>query len=159
MSYFSDSLGDLEGLNMSTLRQPNQGWWYKTPWQQYKLVTDGLGSSSVEKALRALGDCELNASQQCAVTAKTASRMQGWIKRSTDSRSRKKIIPYFTQHSQDSVVLDLPGTRKTSINWSKLGESHQHGQGWKWEYSRVPRWYWMKHTQMSTSGVLTMYSL
>lgn len=42
---------------MSTLRQPNQGWWCKTPWQQYKLGTgSSLGSSSAEKALGAVRD-------------------------------------------------------------------------------------------------------
>lgn len=95
MSYVSDSLGDLRGLKMSTLGQPNQGWWYKTPWQQYKLGTDGLGSSFAEKALGALGDSKLNTRQQ------RASRVQGRISRSTDSRSREGIIPDFTQHSLD----------------------------------------------------------
>ena len=62
---------------MPALRQPNQGWWSKTPWQQYKLGTDGLESTSAEKALGALGDSELNVSQQCALAAKTVSRVQG----------------------------------------------------------------------------------
>lgn len=84
---------------MSTLRQPNQGWWYKPPWQQYKLWTDGVGSSSADKTLGALGDSELNMSQHWALAAKTDIGVQGWVNRSTDSRSREGITRHFTQHS------------------------------------------------------------
>lgn len=57
VSYFLDSLLNIKGLRMSTLRQPNQGWWYKTAWQQQKMGTgSSLGSSSAEKAQGAMGD-------------------------------------------------------------------------------------------------------
>lgn len=64
----------------------------KTPWQ-YRLGSDRLRSSSGKEILRALGDIELSMSQQCALTAKTASSING----STVSRSREVIIHTFAQ--------------------------------------------------------------
>ncbi|GAB0203092.1 hypothetical protein GRJ2_002774800 [Grus japonensis] len=63
------------------------------PIHQYRLGAGLLGSSSAEKDLGALMDNKLSMSQQCALVAKKANGILGYIKKSVASRSREVILP------------------------------------------------------------------
>ena len=63
------------------------------PLGRYRLGADLLESGSVEKDLGVLGDSKVTLSQQCALVAKKANSILGYIKRSVSSRSREVIDP------------------------------------------------------------------
>ncbi|GAB0183984.1 hypothetical protein GRJ2_000863700 [Grus japonensis] len=65
----------------------------RNPKHQYRLRVDLLGSSSVEKDLEVLVDNKLSISQQCALMAKKANGILGYIEKSVASRSREVILP------------------------------------------------------------------
>jgi len=54
---------------------------------------DLLESGSVERDLGVLGDDRLTMSQQCALAAKKASGILGYIRRSAGSRAREVLLP------------------------------------------------------------------
>jgi len=63
------------------------------PRHQYRLETELLESSSVERDLGVLGNDRLTMSQQCALGAKKANGILGCIKRSVASRAREVLLP------------------------------------------------------------------
>jgi len=66
------------------------------PRNQYRLKADLLESSSVERDLGVLVDDKLTMSQKCALVAKKANRIPGFIKRSVASRSREVLLPLYS---------------------------------------------------------------
>jgi len=66
------------------------------PMHQYRLGTDLLDSRSVERDLGVLVDDRLTMSQQCALAAKMASGILGYIRRSVASRWREALLPLFS---------------------------------------------------------------
>ncbi|GAB0178665.1 steryl-sulfatase [Grus japonensis] len=62
---------------------------------QYKLGVDLLGNSSAEKDLGVLVDNKLPMSQQCALVAKKANGILGYIKQSVASRLREVLLPFY----------------------------------------------------------------
>ncbi|GAB0186325.1 mitochondrial enolase superfamily member 1 [Grus japonensis] len=66
------------------------------PKHQYRLGVDLLGSSSVEKDLGVLVDKKFSMSQQCALMAKKANGILGYIKKRVASRSREVILPLYS---------------------------------------------------------------
>ncbi|GAB0183173.1 mitochondrial enolase superfamily member 1 [Grus japonensis] len=67
-----------------------------SPRHRYRLAVDLLGSSTAEKDLRVLVDNKLSMSQQCALVAKKANGILGYIKKSVASRSREVILPLYS---------------------------------------------------------------
>ena len=59
------------------------------PHCQYKLGHERMEHSLAEKDLAVLVDCQLDMSQQCALTAQKANHILGCIKRSVASRTRE----------------------------------------------------------------------
>ncbi|CAM4645966.1 unnamed protein product [Lepidochelys kempii] len=68
----------------------------KNPMHSYRLGTEWLGSSSVEKNLGVTVDEKLDMSQQCALVAKKADGILGCISRIIASRSRDVIVPLYS---------------------------------------------------------------
>ncbi|CAM5146921.1 unnamed protein product [Eretmochelys imbricata] len=68
----------------------------KNPMHRYRLGTEWPSSSSTEKDLGITVDEKLDMSQQCALVAKKANGMLGFISRSTASRLREVIIPLYS---------------------------------------------------------------
>jgi len=66
------------------------------PMHQYRLGADLLESSSVERDTGVLLDDTLTMSQQCALAAKKANGILGYIRRSVASRSREVLLPLYT---------------------------------------------------------------
>jgi len=66
------------------------------PMHQYRLEADLLESSSVERDLGVLVDDKLTMSQQCALVAKKANGILGFIKKSVASRSREVLLPLYS---------------------------------------------------------------
>jgi len=66
------------------------------PMHQYRLRTELLKSSSVERDLGVLVDDKLTMSQQCALVAKKVSGILGCSKRSVASRSREVLLPLYS---------------------------------------------------------------
>jgi len=69
--------------------------WRNNPMHQYRLRTDRLESSSVESDLRVLVD-KVTMRQQCALVAKKADGILGYIRKSVASRSRKVLLPLYS---------------------------------------------------------------
>jgi len=63
---------------------------------QYRLQDDLLGSSSMERDLGVLVDNKLTVRQQCALVAKKANGILGYIQRSVTCRSREVLLPLYT---------------------------------------------------------------
>ncbi|KAJ7409233.1 hypothetical protein WISP_116051 [Willisornis vidua] len=66
------------------------------PLHQYRLETDLLESSFVEKDLGILVDNKLSMSQQCALVAEKANGILVWIRKSTASRLTEVILPLYS---------------------------------------------------------------
>jgi len=62
------------------------------PMHQYRIGADLLESSSVEREVGVLVDDELTMIQQCALVAKKASGILGYIKKSVTCRSREVLL-------------------------------------------------------------------
>jgi len=63
------------------------------PMHQYRLRADLLEWSSAERDLGVLVDDRITMSQQCALVAKKANGLLGYIKKSVASRSREVLLP------------------------------------------------------------------
>jgi len=63
---------------------------------QYRLGDDLLESSSVERHLGVPVDDRLTMSQQCALVAKRANGIPGFIKKNVASRSREVLLPLYS---------------------------------------------------------------
>ncbi|GAB0204163.1 mitochondrial enolase superfamily member 1 [Grus japonensis] len=66
------------------------------PRHQYRLGIDLLGSSAAEKDLGVLVGNKLSTSQQCALMAKKANGILGYITKSVASRSREVLLPLYS---------------------------------------------------------------
>ncbi|PKU45744.1 hypothetical protein llap_3954 [Limosa lapponica baueri] len=66
------------------------------PLHQYSLGADLLESTSEEKDLGVLVDNRMAMSQKCALVAKKANGILGYIKKSVTSRSREVILPLYS---------------------------------------------------------------
>jgi len=62
---------------------------------QYRLGADLLECGSVERDLGVLVDDRLTMSQQCALAAKKANGILGWIRKSVARRSREVLLPLY----------------------------------------------------------------
>ncbi|KAJ7400205.1 hypothetical protein BTVI_107419 [Pitangus sulphuratus] len=67
-----------------------------SPRYQYRLGTNRLERSSVEKDLGVLVDNKLSMSQQCAMVAKKANGILGCVRKSIGSRAREVILPLYS---------------------------------------------------------------
>lgn len=65
----------------------------EAPLQQYKLGTDGLGSSPAEKDLGSQAESKPGMSQQCALAAKAAKGILGYFNRVSARRLTGVSIP------------------------------------------------------------------
>ena len=63
---------------------------------RYRLGTNWLSSSSAKQNLRVTVKNKLNMSQQCALAAKKANSILGYVSRIVTSRSREVIIPFYS---------------------------------------------------------------
>uniref|UniRef100_K7F1E4 Reverse transcriptase domain-containing protein n=1 Tax=Pelodiscus sinensis TaxID=13735 RepID=K7F1E4_PELSI len=88
----------------------------KNPKHCYRLGTNWLSSSSVEKDLGITVAEKLDMSQQCVLVAKKVNGILGCIKRSIASRSRNVIIPLYSAlvrpHLEYCVQFWAPNYRK-----------------------------------------------
>ncbi|XP_068258011.1 metallophosphoesterase domain-containing protein 1 isoform X1 [Nyctibius grandis] len=65
------------------------------PMHRYRLGADLLESSSAEKDLGVLVDNKFTMSQQCALVARKANGILGWIRKSVANRSTEVILPLY----------------------------------------------------------------
>jgi len=85
-------LDRLEGWVQRNLMKFNMDKCRKNPVHQYRLRADLLESRSMERDLGVLVDDRLTLSQQCALVAKKANGILGYIKKSVASRSMEVLL-------------------------------------------------------------------
>ncbi|PKU47476.1 rna-directed dna polymerase from mobile element jockey-like [Limosa lapponica baueri] len=94
--------GNLMYFNNGKCRVPHLG--RNNPKHQYRLGADLLESTSEEKDLGVLVDNGMTMSQQCALVAKKANGILGYIRKSVTSRSRVVILSLCSALIIDKVV-------------------------------------------------------
>ncbi|KAK4824242.1 hypothetical protein QYF61_012508 [Mycteria americana] len=75
------------------------------PMHQHRLEADCLETSSAEKDLRVLVDNKLIMSQPCAIVAKKANTILGYIRKSIAISLRGVILPLYSALGETSGVL------------------------------------------------------
>ncbi|TRZ18492.1 hypothetical protein HGM15179_008642 [Zosterops borbonicus] len=99
----------------------------ENPMDLYRLGTDLLGSSSVEKGLGVMVDNKLLMSQQCVLVAKNAKGILGCIEQSFASRSQEVILPYSTLVRNIWSAVPNFGLLRTREIWSTSGVGPEEG--------------------------------
>lgn len=114
----------------------------KKPWQQHRLGTYWLESSSVEKDLGIAVQSKASMSQQCTMTEKVSSILH-CTNRSTARRQKEEIMPLYSALTRPHLeyciqFLVSPNTGKTLIHWSELSEGPPRCSGdWgMWRFTR-----------------------
>lgn len=101
------------------------------PMYLYKLRTNWLGRSFIEKDFSILVAIKLQMSLQCALALLKASSILGYISKKTASELKKffPFLPLLRQHASTVSSSELPSTRKALTYWNmfrvELGD-HQN---------------------------------
>ncbi|CAM5098404.1 unnamed protein product, partial [Eretmochelys imbricata] len=100
----------------------------KNPMHRYRLGTEWLGSSSAEKDLGVTVYEKVDMSQQCALVAKKANGILGFISRGIASRSRDVIVPplFDTGEASSGVLCPVLGPTLPE-GCGKIGKSPAEG--------------------------------
>ncbi|KAJ7396424.1 hypothetical protein BTVI_145407 [Pitangus sulphuratus] len=98
------------------------------PTHLYRLGTDLLERSSVEKDLGVLVDKKLSMSQLCALVRKKANGILGYIRKSIARRSREVILPLYSalmrSHLQYCVQVWAPQDKRDTATKMIKGLEH-----------------------------------
>lgn len=82
---------------------------------QYRLKTNQLKSSLVEKDLQVLASTKLNMDQECILTAKAAKGTLSYIRQCVVSRSKGVILPLCSALVRHICSVGLPSVRETGM--------------------------------------------
>jgi len=80
------------------------------PTHQYRLGVDLLECSCAERDLGVLVDDRLTMSQQCALVAKKANEILGFIKNSVASRSKEVLLPLGPSEASSGALCPVSGS-------------------------------------------------